>query len=252
MSGIITGLICLLCFCLLLAKALTRKYGLRRADRLFMKLHKPASGLLLLGCAAHMILVFPVLRMRHVIVLITGVCAVLCYLLLIVFCHRGGPRLLSAKHEENPAAYKLRLHRIMSVIMLCLITVHILFYYIDYAQYGQRIAAVSLHGIDTSRIPDGTYTGAYDAGYIYAQVSVTVADGAVTEIRLLEHRHQRGAAAEQIIPDIIASQRTDTDAISGATNSSLVIEKAVENALENASESKSENALENASEKGTL
>lgn len=232
MSGIITGFICLSSFCILLLKALTRKCGLHRADRHLIKLHKPASGLLLLASAAHILLVLPVLRMRHVIVLITGLCAVGCYLLLIVLCHGGGLRLLSANRAAgNPAAYKLRLHRIMSAIMLCLIAVHILFYYIDYAQYRQRIAAVSLRGIDTSRIQDGTYTGAYNAGYIYAKVSVTVTDGAITDIRLLEHRHQRGAEAEKIVQDIITSQHTDTDAVSGATNSSLVIEKAVENAL---------------------
>ena len=232
MFGIITGFICLSCFCILLLKALTKKLGLHKTDRLIMKLHKPASGLLLLGSAAHMILVFPVLKMRHAIVLITGFCAVGCYLLLIVFCHNGGLHLLSSDRvKENLAAYKLRLHRIMSVIMLLLIIVHILFYYLDYAQYRQRIASVSLRGIDISRIQDGTYIGAYDAGYIYAQVSVTVTDGTITDLRLLEHRHQRGTEAEQIMQDIITSQRTDTDAVSGATNSSLVIEKAVENAL---------------------
>lgn len=197
-----------------------------------MKLHKPASGLLLLGGMAHMILVFPLFKMRHPVVLLTGFGTFLSYLFLIVFCHNKGLFLLpGSRAEKSTAAYKLRLHRSMSVIMLLLVIIHILFYYIDFAQYSQKIASIQLHGIENLCLEDGTYTGAYDAGYIYAQVSVTVTNGSVSDIQILEHRHQRGLAAEQIVNDIIASQQTGIDAVSGATNSSLVIQKAVENAL---------------------
>lgn len=47
----------------------------------------------------------------------------------------------------------------------------------------------------------------------------------------MEHRHERGKAAEVVIEKIIKEQKIDVDAISGATNSSTVIKKAVENAL---------------------
>ena len=234
MFGIITGYICLFCFCILLAKALTRKLGIQKADRLFMKLHKPASGILLIACTVHMILVYPILKMRNPAVIVTGICAVVTYLLLIIFCHNSGFRLLQKRQTEkilNPAAYKLRLHRILSVIMLACIATHITFYYMDFSSYKNRIVSASPQGIDVSQTADGTYIGEYDAGYIYAKVSVTVANGIITDIRLLEHRHQKGQDAEQITQDIVSSQRTDVDAVSGATNSSLVIEKAVENAL---------------------
>ncbi len=232
MFGIITGFVCLFCFCILLLKALTKRLDRQNADKLIMKLHKPASGLLLLGCIVHIILIFPVIKMRHPVILLTGFTTVGCYLLLIVFCHNRGLRLLPGNHAgKRNVAYKLSLHRIMSVIMLLLVIVHIVFYYIDFALYEQRIASVRLHGIECTLLKDGTYIGEYDAGYIYAQVSVTVTSGIVTDIRLLEHRHQRGQAAEQIVSDIITSQNTNIDAVSGATNSSLVIKKAVENAL---------------------
>ena len=119
----------------------------------------------------------------------------------------------------------------LSLIMLVCIAVHIIFYYLDYEKYKNCISRIQLQSIDTSQTADGTYIGEYDAGYIYAKVSVTVTNGIITDIRLLEHRHQRGQEAEQITQDIIASQRIDVDAISGATNSSLVIKIAVENAL---------------------
>ena len=67
--------------------------------------------------------------------------------------------------------------------------------------------------------------------FIYAKVEVTVEDGEIVSINILEHRHERGKAAEKVIEKIIEEQKTDVDAVSGATNSSTVIKKAVENAL---------------------
>ena len=234
MFGIITGYICLFFFSILLIKVLTRKLGMQKSDSFFMKLHKPASGILLIACTVHMILVSPVLKMRNPAVIVAGICAIVTYLLLIIFCHNSGFRILSKnlkKNVSNLATYKLRLHRVLSLIMLVCIAAHIIFYYLDYEKYKNCISRIQLQSIDTSQTADGTYIGEYDVGYIYAKVSVIVSGGLITEIRLLEHRHQRGQDAEQITRDIVASQRIIVDAISGATNSSLVIEKAVENAL---------------------
>ena len=67
--------------------------------------------------------------------------------------------------------------------------------------------------------------------FIYAKVEVTVQNGKITNINILEHRHERGKTAEVIADSIVDEQKIDVDAISGATNSSTVIKKAVENAL---------------------
>ena len=78
---------------------------------------------------------------------------------------------------------------------------------------------------------DIPYVGEYDVDFIYAKVEVTVPNGEITNINILEHRHERGKTAEVITDRIVDEQKTDVDAISGATNSSTVIKKAVENAL---------------------
>ena len=69
--------------------------------------------------------------------------------------------------------------------------------------------------------------------FVYAKVEVTVQNGVITNIDILEHKNERGKAAEIVTDRIIAEQKTDVDAVSGATNSSTVIKKAVENALQN-------------------
>lgn len=100
--------------------------------------------------------------------------------------------------------------------------------------YKKAVAGTNIGEIDVSGIPDGVYAGEYDVNFIYAKVEVTVKGGEMTNITLLEHKQERGKAAEAIVQDMIVEQKIDVDAVSGATNSSTVIKKAVENALRNA------------------
>ena len=97
--------------------------------------------------------------------------------------------------------------------------------------YRQAVRETTFEDINISDIPDGVYVGEYDVNFIYAKVEVTVQNGEITNINILEHRHERGKTAEVITDSIVDEQKIDVDAISGATNSSTVIKKAVENAL---------------------
>ena len=99
------------------------------------------------------------------------------------------------------------------------------------ADYRKAVRETIFEDINISDIPDGVYVGEYDVDFIYAKVEVTVQNGEITNINILEHRHERGKAAEAITNRIVDEQKIDVDAISGATNSSTVIKKAVENAL---------------------
>lgn len=97
--------------------------------------------------------------------------------------------------------------------------------------YKQKVRETVFDDINISNISDGIYIGEYDVNFIYAKVEVTVDNGKITAINILEHKQERGEAAEAIVNEIIDEQKIDVDAISGATNSSTVIKKAVENAL---------------------
>ena len=99
------------------------------------------------------------------------------------------------------------------------------------ADYKKAVTETTFEDIHISDIPDGVYVGEYDVDYIYAKVEVTVQNGEITNINILEHRNERGKTAEVIADSIVDEQNIDVDAISGATNSSTVIKKAVENAL---------------------
>lgn len=95
---------------------------------------------------------------------------------------------------------------------------------------------MSYQNKSAASIPNGSYRGSCDVNFIYAEVEVVVQDGAIEQIELLEHRNDRGSAAEGIGQRIVEEQTIDVDTVSGATNSSKVIKKAVDNALSSAVE----------------
>ena len=124
---------------------------------------------------------------------------------------------------------------VLLVIMLLLLIglVWGIIYLKSVSDYKQAVKETTFEEINISDISDGVYIGEYDVDFIYAKVEVTVQNGEITNINILEHRNERGKAAEAITNKIVDEQKIDADAISGATNSSTVIKKAVENALKN-------------------
>lgn len=122
---------------------------------------------------------------------------------------------------------------VLSAVILIFLAALIcgLFYLKKVTDYKRKVQETVFQNIDISTIHDGSYIGEYDAGFVYAKVEVTVRAGKMTAVRILEHKQERGKAAESIVNEMLDQQKTDVAAVSGATNSSIVIKKAVENAL---------------------
>jgi uncharacterized protein with FMN-binding domain len=84
---------------------------------------------------------------------------------------------------------------------------------------------------------DGTYTGTAKGHNGDMTVEVTIASGQITKVQVADHIDDAKwfNRANDVIPhEIISSQSTDVDAVSGATFSSQGIIDAVKNALESA------------------
>lgn len=129
---------------------------------------------------------------------------------------------------------KLSRRRILwfTVILLFLIVLIFTAVYLkSVADYKRAVKETTFGSLDISDVPDGVYIGEYDVDFVYAKVEVTVRNGVITNIDILEHKNGRGSRAEIVIDRILEEQKIEVDAVSGATNSSIVIKKAVENAL---------------------
>ncbi|MGG5369179.1 FMN-binding protein [Enterococcus sp. AZ196] len=90
---------------------------------------------------------------------------------------------------------------------------------------------VKINEIDLSRVTDGEYEGAATIKPVSVKVNVLVEDGKIATIRMVDHVTGLGKNGEKIVDKIIGEQSLDVDAISGATQSSVTIMKAVEDAL---------------------
>ena len=129
---------------------------------------------------------------------------------------------------------KLSRKRILSFTAMFLFLTVLIFtaaYLKSVADYKRAVKETTFSNLDISDVSDGVYVGEYDVDFIYAKVEVTVQNGVITNIDILEHKNGRGNSAEVVIDRIMKEQKIEVDAVSGATNSSTVIKKAVENAL---------------------
>lgn len=99
--------------------------------------------------------------------------------------------------------------------------------------YKKIVRDLKIGRLDLEQVSDGRYIGSCDAIVIGAKVEVTVQDHKISGINLLEHKTERGKPAE-VIPDrVLKAQSLQVDTVTGATNSSKVLLKAIENAVEN-------------------
>lgn len=218
--GIFSGILCLICFCLLSAKAATAKLHLKKLDKMLIRVHKPVSVFLIITCFVHIFYVVPILTNRNSLVVISGIVSVAFMVLLIFLCH-------AIKDRKK----KILWHRILTILMAIGIIGHFTTYIIDFKNYQKNVANIAIDAINLENVEDGIYRGECDVGYIYAKVEVEIKNGVIVSINLLEHRNERGKRAEDIINNVISEQKIDVDAISGATNSSNVIKKAIEKAI---------------------
>ncbi|SDY40884.1 FMN-binding protein [Tindallia californiensis] len=97
-------------------------------------------------------------------------------------------------------------------------------------QYSRAVSQITLSGKDISEVEDGIYEGKYDAVLVKAKVIVHMIDGEIQDIEY-EHIHERGARGEQVIENVLEEQSLQVDTITGATDSSLVLLKAIDKAL---------------------
>lgn len=87
---------------------------------------------------------------------------------------------------------------------------------------------------DGVALEDGRYTGSADGYSSTITVEVTVQDGAVVSIEVVDEAESKRyfARAEAVLDEIVAAQSTDVDAVTGATYSSQGLMEAVRDALQ--------------------
>lgn len=118
----------------------------------------------------------------------------------------------------------------ISVIILCG-GIYFIKFMSDIKDYKEIVNGIVIDKVDLSKVEDGNYTGDFDAKAIAAEVKVMVKNHSIVDIKLVKHRNGKGKEAEVIPGKVVQAQSLQVDTVSGATNSSKVILKAIEKAL---------------------
>ena len=115
---------------------------------------------------------------------------------------------------------------IAAVIVLFII----LFLVIACKEY-MEVNAIDKTPVNISEVEDGVYEGYSETSLVKVRARVTVTDGKIENIEILEHQCGKGKPANAIAEEIARRNDIEVDAVSGATVSSEVIKDAVRNAL---------------------
>lgn len=118
---------------------------------------------------------------------------------------------------------------VVGSILVLIIGMRVAFFFVERNLKDLKNLAVSK--VDTSKIPDGAYRGAFKAFPVDVEVSVRVEAGRIGRIDILKHVNGQGKGAEVLPARVVETQNLNLDAVTGATYSSKVILKAIENAL---------------------
>jgi len=131
----------------------------------------------------------------------------------------------SLKRENKRKRY------LLSVILI-LVTIFVVTLLVKFNEINKEVSNIEIRPIDFANIKDGIYEGEYYIqDFIGAKVKVTIENGKIKNITLLDHKYGLGKKAEEIVNVIREKQTLEVDTISGATCSSTIIIKAIENAL---------------------
>lgn len=216
------GIISAILFVITAAKFITKRTSNKQLDRLMLKIHKISSFALFLVSIVHMILGWQLRYQRPVVMTVLGL-VMTALIVLLILSHYYMRR----KHKQW-----LLFHHIATILILICLCIHAIVGFTSLNAYQNKVAEITfMQDVKLEQLHDGEYVGSYDVGYIYAKVKVSIIDGKIQAVTLLEHRNEHGKPAEVIVDEFVKEQKFDVDAVSGATNSSKVIKKAVENAL---------------------
>lgn len=236
-------------------KYISRVSSSVKLNRLFHKIHIPVGIMLIFTGLLHGLLAgnfadAKLSDMRLGTVLFTFNWGSICFLVCVLLGLSYMLRRILKKNWMN-------IHRILTVCLLVLVVIHIVDVGIQlpFRLFAKETGSVketgSANDQDTvkderndsvtfsgAKLKDEVYEGTAEGYKGTIKVSVTVCDGAVTDIEILEENDTPDffERAKAIIDDVMDEQSLEVNTVSGATYSSAGILNAVNNALESAVE----------------
>lgn len=122
--------------------------------------------------------------------------------------------------------------KIALVTVIAVVTLGVMFK-VNITKMEEQFAADynSMVSIPAAALADGVYNGSYGKFVVHASVEVTIKDQMFTSVKIIDRKCGKGYEAEEMTDNIMKTQQTKADVVTGASSTSKAIVLAVQNAV---------------------
>ena len=117
------------------------------------------------------------------------------------------------------------------LIVICVILTLIMYMQRRTRNYYKQAAQLPFYNIQPDQVEDGTYRGKVYTKFMHVQLDVSVEDGHLTKIEIIENEGAYGKKVAPIIDEMIAQNTTVVAAVKGEELASIVFVACVDDAL---------------------
>ena len=119
------------------------------------------------------------------------------------------------------------------LIVICLILSIIMYAQHRTRSYYKQAAKLPFYNVQARAVADGTYRGKVYTSFMHLQLDVSVKDGRLTKIDIVENEGAYGKKAALILDRMIAQNTSVVEAVEGEELASIVFVACVDDALYN-------------------
>ena len=117
------------------------------------------------------------------------------------------------------------------LIVICVILTFVMYMQRRTRNYYKLAAQLPFYNIQVKDVQDGTYRGKVYTKFMHVQLDVSVADGKLTKIDIIENEGAYGKKVAPILDEMIAQNSSVVSAIKGEELASIVFVACVDDAL---------------------
>ena len=119
------------------------------------------------------------------------------------------------------------------LIVICVILSFIMYMQRRTRNNLKQAAKLPFYNVQPAQVPDGTFHGKVYTKFMHVQLDVSVQDGRLTKIEIVENQGAYGKKIEPLLDQMIADNNTVVPAIKGDEIGSIVFIACVDDALFN-------------------
>ena len=119
------------------------------------------------------------------------------------------------------------------LIVICVILTFVMYMQRRTRSYYRQAAQLPFYNVQPTDVPDGTYRGKVYTKFMHVQLDVSVSNGQLTKIDIIENEGAYGKKVAPIIDKMIAQNTSVVAAVEGEELASIVFVACVDDALFN-------------------